>query len=301
MSKGGDRQSVRIDEFFTGPGARSDQWRNLVELAEAWAKGSATRAKFDGALAEMSATEEFHAYPGPKLIGALRDHAAANDADATASLARRIIRALLTRSFRQSADDWEVHEEGGGPAADVLPPALGRTDANRPYFEILIVTGAPAARWPALSAEWRRLRRALDPFIYEPVFVGSFEDAFCATILNADLAAVVIHEGFPFRSRHDAPILRGITEAADQHESAEDSALHLAQAVKRVRPELDLYFVSNGRVEGIAGNPKAKAVRRVFYAVEDLLELHLAILEGVQDRYETPFFNNLKKYAQRPI
>ena len=29
--------------------------------------------------------------------------------------------------------------------------------------------------------------------------------------------------------------------------------------------------------------------------------MHLAILEGVQDRYETPFFDNLKKYAQRPI
>ena len=42
-------------------------------------------------------------------------------------------------------------------------------------------------------------------------------------------------------------------------------------------------------------------LRRVFYAVEELLELHLAILEGVQDRYDTPFFNNLKKYAQRPI
>ena len=75
MSKGGDRHSVRIDQFFTGLGARSDQWRNLVELAEAWAKGSGTRAECDAALAEMSATEEFHAYPGPKLMGALRDHA----------------------------------------------------------------------------------------------------------------------------------------------------------------------------------------------------------------------------------
>ena len=33
-------------------------------------------------------------------------------------------------------------------------------------------------------------------FVYEPVIVGSFEDAFCAAMLNADLAAVVIHEGF---------------------------------------------------------------------------------------------------------
>ena len=82
-------------------------------------------------------------------------------------------------------------------AADVLPPTLGRTDAHRPYFEVLIVTGAPAARWPALVAEWRRLRRPLDAFVYEPVLVGSFEDAFCATMLNPDLAAVIIHEGFP--------------------------------------------------------------------------------------------------------
>ena len=67
------------------------------------------------------------------------------------------------------------------------------------------------------------------------------------------------------------------------------------------RPELDLYLLSNRRVEEIAGNPAADAVRRVFYAVEEPLELHLAILEGVQARYETPFFDNLKKYAQRPI
>jgi arginine decarboxylase len=87
----------------------------------------------------------------------------------------------------------------------------------------------------------------------------------------------------------------------DQRESAEASALRLAQVLKRVRPELDLYLVANGRVEDIAGDPQANAVRRVFYAVEELLELHLAIVEGVQDRYDTPFFNNLKKYAQRPI
>jgi arginine decarboxylase len=291
----------RIDHFFAGPGARGDQWRNLVELAEGWSRGSGSRAKLEAARAEMAATEEFHAYPGIALMTALRDHAAANDASATASLARRITRALLTRSFRQNSGDWDVHEDGEGATADVLPPTLGRADAHRPYFEVLIVTGAPPTRWPALAAEWRRLRRPHDAFVYEPVLVGSFEDAFCATVLNADLAAVIIHEGFAFRSRHDAPILRTLVEAADQHEGADVSALHLAQALKRVRPEIDLYLLLNGGVEEMAGNPKANVVRRIFYAVEELLELHLAILEGVEDRYDTPFFNNLKKYAQRPI
>src|SRR4029078_11431087 len=66
-------------------------------------------------------------------------------------------------------------------------------------------------------------------------------------------------------------------------------------------PELDIYIGSNGRVEARAGDPSADVARRIFYSVEDLLELHLSILEGIQDRYETPFFDNLKKYAQRPI
>jgi arginine decarboxylase len=301
MPSGASRHRIQIDRFFAGPGARGDQWRDLVELAEAWSKGSGDRTKVEAALAELTVTEEFHAYPGPQLITALRDCVAENDAHAAASLARRITRAILTRSFRQNAGDWDANESDEAAPADVLPPTLGRSDARRPYFEVLIVTGTPAARWPALAAEWRRLRRPLDSFIYEPVFVGSFEDAFCATMLNPDLAAVVVHEGFAFRSRHDAPILRTLAAAVDQHESAEASALHLAQVLKRVRPELDLYLVTNGRVEDIAGDPKANAVHRIFYAVEELLELHLAILEGVQARYETPFFDNLKKYAQRPI
>jgi arginine decarboxylase len=300
VSKDSDQGLPRIDQFFAGLGARADRWRNLVELAEGWSNGSTDRTNVESALADMMAVEEFFAYPGTKLLAALREHAAKNDSQATVALARRITRALLTRSYRRSPGEWEA-EDDDAVAADVLPPTLAPSEARRPYFEVLIVSGTPASRWPAIAAEWRRLRRPADPFVYEPVIVGSFEDAFCATLLNPVLAAVIIHEGFTYRSRHDAPVLRSLVEAADQKESSQASALHLAQALKRVRPELDLYLVSNGAVEEIAGDPQASAVRRVFYAVEELLELHLAILEGVQARYETPFFDNLKKYAQRPI
>jgi arginine decarboxylase len=301
MDKAASGQAIRIDQLFSGPGARGDRWQNLVELAEAWSNGSAGRSEVEDALASMTATEEFHAYPGLQLLTSLREQVANNDARGTASLARRIGRALLSRSFRQSPGEWAVAEEDDAVAANTLPPALTRADSHRPYFEVLIVTGAPAARWPALAVEWRRLRRPLDAFVYEPVFVGSFEEAFCAALLNSDFAAVIIHEGFAPRSRHDAPILRMLMEASDEDGREASSALHLAAVLQRVRPELDLYLVANGGIEELAGDAKADLVRRVFYAVEELLELHLAILEGVQDRYDTPFFNNLKKYAQRPI
>src|SRR6185312_3663591 len=95
MSKAAAGQSHRIDHFFSGPGARGDQWANLVERAEAWSTGSGNRAEFEAGLAEIAATEEFHAYPGIELMTALRDRAAEDDARATASLARRITRSIL--------------------------------------------------------------------------------------------------------------------------------------------------------------------------------------------------------------
>ncbi len=36
-------------------------------------------------------------------------------------------------------------------------------------------------------------------------------------------------------------------------------------------------------------------------SVEEQTEIHLSILKGVNDRYDTPFFYNLKKYARRPV
>src|SRR6516225_9513848 len=121
MSKGTHRDPGQIDRLFAGLGARGDRWRNLVELAEAWSNGSGDRAKFEAALAELTATEEYRAYPGSQLMAALRDHAAENDAPATASLARLITRAILTRSYRHHPGEWEASGEGSETPADVLP------------------------------------------------------------------------------------------------------------------------------------------------------------------------------------
>ena len=48
------------------------------------------------------------------------------------------------------------------------------------------------------------------------MIVGSLEDAFCAAMLNPNIAAVVINEGFVLRSRHDAPVLRTMTAGRPQ-------------------------------------------------------------------------------------
>ena len=69
--------------------------------------------------------------------------------------------------------------------------------------------------------------------------------------------------------------------------------------MKSLRPELDLFLVTDAPVEGIVGEP-SRDFRRAFYHQENYQELHLSILKAVNERYETPFFNALKKYSQKP-
>src|SRR4051812_34194334 len=298
MSNDAKPAQKRIDQFLSGPGGRADDWRDLVEAAKVWARGG-DRASYDATLADLSVTEEFHGYPGLQLMAALRE--AAGDAGTSLSLATRITQALTTRSFRQHAGDGSLKDDGDWESPELLPQTFGQQAARRPYFETLIVTGLSSSDWPALASEWRKLRRPVDAFVYEPVIVGSMEDAFCAVMLNPNIAAVIINDGFTLHSRHNAAVLRPMMTAAGLDDESDASSLRLANIVNRVRPELDLYLMSNRDVETMAGNPEADVVRRIFYSVEELLELHLSILEGVQDRYDTPFFDNLKKYAQRPI
>ncbi len=78
MSKDAKPAQKRIDQFFSGPGGRADDWRDLVDAAKAWARGG-DRAKYDAALSDLAVTEEFHGYPGLHLMAALKEAAAAGD------------------------------------------------------------------------------------------------------------------------------------------------------------------------------------------------------------------------------
>lgn len=298
------QESRSIDHFFSAPSGRTDRWRDLHAVARSWSTGSKSRSAVEAALDELGVIEEFHAFPGADLIAVLRGFLQNDDASGFLSLAKRISVAIITGNYKHDSKEWQAADLSLAEPADMLPSSLGESPVYRPYFEMLAVTPAPMARWPHMAAEFRRLRRAEDAFVYETVLVGSLEDAVCAAVLNPNIAAVVIYEGFALKSRHDAPVLRSVLAAQqpylDKADEA-DLALRLAAGLKAIRPELDIYLLSDRRVEKLAGDPRAAIIRRVMYQIEEPLELHLSVQEGIAARYETPFFDNLKRYAQRPV
>jgi len=306
-------KDAQIDRFYTVAEARFDRWRSLLQAARSW-EGAANlpsaekeryREAVSGSFQELRQWEDFFAYPGRVLLKTLEERIDSDDAAGTTRLTQSISVALLTHSYRAKPADWESVEQTSITFADKLPGLGEETAAYRPYFEVLMVSPSRPSAWSELAQELRKLRRPEDKFVYEPVFVGSFEDAVLGAILNGSVEAVVVYEGIPFGSSHHSPILRefltthlaanGIDTNSGQY------GLALAQGLKKLRPELDIYFLSDRQVEKLAGDTAAACIRRVFYQVEEPLELHLSILDGIADRYDTPYFNNLQKYAQRPI
>ncbi|MEM7222067.1 MAG: aminotransferase class I/II-fold pyridoxal phosphate-dependent enzyme [Pseudomonadota bacterium] len=122
-------------------------------------------------------------------------------------------------------------------------------------------------------------------------------------LFNHNIQAVVVRYGFPLHSRHKLELLqRYLTRFGDidlEDLPPEEFGTTLAVLIGRMRPELDVYLVTDQSVEEIAGKV-CGSCRRVFYNQEDYMELHLNILRGVNSRYKTPFFTALRAYSKQP-
>jgi len=306
-----DREMVAMENFFSIAEARNDRWRELNAAAQVWASNgrgvSAARDRAVRLFAEIAPIEDYWAYPGPILMRTLKEALDALDAGVFAHLAQKVGRALLSGSYRHDPSAWDPYQEVSRLAPDVLPPDTVGVDGHRPYFEVLIVTPNDPVHWEEGRKQIERLRRQEDAFSYHVVQVGSFEDAALAVIFNGDIQAVVIYDGFTFGSRHDMPLLRDqLTrnlkiEPTSFTGEGRGLGTRLARLAKNFRPELDIYLLTDRSVETLATTEEASAIRRIFFDVEELLEIHLSIMDGISDRYRTPYFSNLVHYSQRPM
>jgi arginine decarboxylase len=154
-----------------------------------------------------------------------------------------------------------------------------------------------------LREEVHSWRRPGDPFTYDLVAVGSGVEAAVAMRLNANIQACVIRRRFSHAALRDLTDLANFADETLADELADFSPDERAQALAphlaEIRPEVDLYLMTDIGVEDVAGKV-SHHFRRVFHAREGALELHLTILAGVAERYRTPFFEALRTYSQRP-
>ena len=95
-----------------------------------------------------------------------------SDYSSFSRIATRIAKAVITGSYRRSANAWKPGEENEAEGSDrMLKDYFSTGDLTKPYFEVLIVNDDPTPEQVRQGRnEMRQLRRPEDPFIYEAVY-----------------------------------------------------------------------------------------------------------------------------------
>ena len=286
---------------------RNDTWSGLEEATTQLALADSQRRPVEKLvegvterLDILGAIERFWAFPGAQIYQEVRRLFAAGKYERLAAMVGRANRALVIESYR-GGQAWDLRAEDDSYDREAGPAKQSRSD--RPYFEVLVVEDLTEEQERALREELRRWRRPDDQFIYEIVVVPSFDDALMAARLNFRLPACVVRRRFTHRSRHDSSSIAQFAYSGGSSDlmerSPDDRAQVLARSLARIRPELDLYLMTEISVEDLAGR-LSHHFRRIFHAREGSLELHLSILDGVAARYRAPFFSALRNYSNRP-
>ncbi len=288
-----------ISDGFSISDARADHWAQAAVVGRAWA-AAARRGEEAAHLCEAAGSPAGgHRYAG----GIFRIPRVAADAYATAAAAgRRRARVrgvgrpdkrwLASGAYRHDSMMWEPGEDQDISLSEYLPPSLNDREEYRPYFEVLAVAAVDPSHAERNRQELRRLRRDDDPFAYEVLHVDNFEDAVLAALANPDLQAVIIGDGFGFRSRHETQGMRDALARAIpfDHTSLDvrDYGLKLAMTLKAPPGTGSLLPHRTGagtaRCAPRGGGHTAYFLR----SSRRCMELHLAVLEGVQRALRNP-------------
>ncbi|CAM4192728.1 aminotransferase class I/II-fold pyridoxal phosphate-dependent enzyme [Gillisia hiemivivida] len=250
-------------------------------------------------LENLQGVESYFAFPGISRLRALNEMLDRQEHTALANKIAEITKHLVSDRYRSNPDFIEEDDQG----VDTSEKGELPDGVRKNYFEVLFVEDISLHEENKLRNDLKDLRGTNEQFNYGIVLQRTFEDALIALHFNYNIQAVVIRYAPPYHSKKVTPILKPFIEKVLDLDMASKPQSELGPIlgtlVKKFRPELDTYYVTDTAL-GNLKDSTLKSFRRIFYRTEDLQELHLTILRGINERYETPFFSALKEYSKKP-
>ncbi|MBX2867620.1 MAG: aminotransferase class I/II-fold pyridoxal phosphate-dependent enzyme [Acidiferrobacterales bacterium] len=303
---------VRLDYYHSPTQFRFDGWHRLSEYSEKLHRRQQRHQDLDDVhektaylLRILRTVEEYTAYPSAFIMDTISQLFEERNYSALSKCVANIVWDLTSGNFRRQrlGKRSPLEQRPKDQSKDKSEEKSQNSADQKPYFEVLIIDKNAHSEIDTLREGFEKAARPEDAFTYDIVAVRSFEDALIAILFNYNIQACVIRYEFPLRSKNHLDILDRYTRTINEVDYDEmDDTGHgplLGKFLKQLRPELDLYLVTDESVESIAGST-SDTFRRIFYRHDDYLELHLNLLRGINRRYETPFFNALRRYSQNP-
>jgi arginine decarboxylase len=250
-------------------------------------------------LKDLEGVECFFAFPGLSCIDLLREMLERHEHTALSHKIAEITKNLVSDRYRSNPDFLEDDE----PGVELNDKGEYSEVSKKNYFEVMFVEDISQSEESKLRHDLKELRLSNEQFAYGIVVQRSFEDALIALQFNFNIQAVVIRYAPPYHSKKITPVIKPFIQNILKLDLGDKSPTELGPIlgtmVKKFRPELDTYYVTDTAL-GNLKDSTLKTFRRIFYRTEDLQELHLTIIRGISERYETPFFSALKDYSKKP-
>eukprot|EP00013_Stygamoeba_regulata_P029733 CAMPEP_0177653030 /NCGR_PEP_ID=MMETSP0447-20121125/13491_1 /TAXON_ID=0 /ORGANISM="Stygamoeba regulata, Strain BSH-02190019" /LENGTH=988 /DNA_ID=CAMNT_0019156405 /DNA_START=115 /DNA_END=3081 /DNA_ORIENTATION=- len=297
------REETVLEHHFNNSNLRMDEWNELDELCRLISTRSHSKGEC-GTLDELirncatkvkqlKPVENYYAYPGSDVIEQLLKNLEERKLEHFCVLASSIARNVTSHTPHVMEASDRDGEEG----------IYKHRSVSKPYFEVLVVTGDDQVARDQFQDNFYRLRSPSDQFVYQLVFVNSYQDAVAACFFNSDIQSVIVGYGYALRSHYPLHFLHSVYSEGGDLPSEQVSELNLdirlGEELHAWRPQIDLFKFAKLGVEKLA-TAKHRYSRLFFSRQSDMQELHLSVLGGVRNRFNTPFFNALKEYALHP-
>jgi arginine decarboxylase len=285
---------------------RVDFWNKLkIETSELTRchKGSVNekthKQKVKEIIKDLKGVECFFAFPGKERLQKLESTYNSHEYTSLSNLVAETTRQLLGDSYKSNPEFIDFDEHSMESAEEHEQ----HNNIRKNHFEVLFVDNISEQEEYKLKHRLRTLHSPNDKFSYGVVLQRSFQDAMITLLFNHNIQAVVIRYAPPYHSKLITPLIKPYIEEINKHDFSSkpetDLGPIIGELVKQIRPELDTYYVTDSSLGHLKDNT-IKGFRRIFYQSEDIQEMHLTIMRGIAERYNTPFFSALVEYSQKP-
>lgn len=293
---------------YTVPQLRLDAWNDfqtrsawLNEFARTDQDISEPKKLVQASLSDLREFEIYWAFPGLARVEELDRLLERGEYADLAIEARELARQLVGDAYRLK-EPVDIDQTARG--RDQREKQRERSSRDgKPYFEVLIVDGIDAYDREEIREGLRACRRETDEFVYEIVTVPTLEDAVIAVQFNWTIQAVFLRYNYSFKSSRQHPALRRYLGVMERKSIPVcfglQRSVELGKLIHSLRPEIDLFLVTDAPLERVAGNTGTE-FKRIFYRLEQYMEQHLSILKWVRARYDTPFFDALRRFSAKP-
>ena len=251
-------------------------------------------------LNNLLSIEHYFSFPGATLVNKIIKAIEKQELKAVSNRVSDIVALLVSDNYRSHPDmmDEKYSNENN---KDKDPSGK---NLKKNYFEVLYVENLSLNDEEILKNKFTQLINPSDNLTYDIILQRSFQDALICLFFNYNIQAACIRSLPLYASTNITklikPFIQNVLKIDISNVSDTEIGPLLGKYIKEFRPELDIYYITDASLTHLEDST-LKAFRRIFYRKEDVQELHLTIINGINERYETPFFTALTEYSKRPM